>query len=307
LVEKGYGSIGGGKRDDSNSLKETPWDTYGGIVSPGDQPFEFNVLTLIHAYLVSAVVGIYMVASLIFVPLVIVFGVFLFPVVFTITFVVMYIPMQLASGRLFRCLCPLLMFTRCCQPKKGQHAATSEIAGRVDLMALKAMGTIFFTLFAASVYFTPFYFGGEDGGWLVLIDNLVNMPEFDVLNMLTLFQSIKLIFTLPSWDVTFVVPATITLGVLALQYSTEFVRWYFNRYLKNYKITAAHFRLPLMPVIAVFALGIYVQTGFLLVWDLLMGCFGCWTCQLPGFLCSALAGCLDDVKEVWYGSFGYPL
>jgi hypothetical protein len=183
------------------------------------------------------------------------------------------------------------------QPKKGQHAATGEISGRVDLMALKAMGTIFFTLFAASVYFTPFYFGGEDGGWTVLIDNLVNMPEFDVLNMLTLFQSIKLIFTLPSWDVTFVVPATITLGVLALQYSTEFVRWYFNRYLKNYKITAAHFRLPLMPVIAVFALGIYVQTGFLLVWDLLVGCLWGWTCQFPGMLCCALAGCLDDVNN----------
>ena len=81
-----------------------------------------------------------------------------------------------------------------------------------------------------NVFYTPFYFGSENSGWSTLIDELINVPEFDVSNIMKMFENIQLVFEIPDMEIKFVLPATITLGVLALQYSTEFVRWLFDRY-----------------------------------------------------------------------------
>ena len=151
-------------------------------MSPGAQPFEFNALTLAHAWLVCVPLTVYLLAAAVFVPLAVVFGAVLVPTVFAIAFVFMYVPMQLGSGRLVYCLCPHLMTTRCCRPRAnrtkrqeeeeedeatGQNsssgAAPDPAAEQAGLMTLKAMGTLFFALFALSVYFTPFFRGARVG------------------------------------------------------------------------------------------------------------------------------------------------
>ena len=71
-IEEGKGKLGGTSSDDPK-----PWMTYAGIISPGEQPFEFNMLTLTHAWMIGFIIIIYLLASLVFLPLVIIFGLFL--------------------------------------------------------------------------------------------------------------------------------------------------------------------------------------------------------------------------------------
>jgi hypothetical protein len=288
-INKSNGELGG---EDG----EQPWMAYVGVVSPGEQPFNFNVLTLTHAWLVGIALNVYALACLVFLPLVVVFGIFLLPVMFAITFVFMFVPMQLGSGRLIRCLCPLLMMTRCCRSKKHNTAIESndDASDQLDLMTLKAMGTIFFALLSASIHFTAFYYGSEGSGWTQLIDQMVELPELDVSNLMGMFENLQYVFSWPDMDVTFQVPTTMTVGVLVLQYSTELVRWLYNRYWKGYQITVAHFTWPLKPVMVAFFLGVYVQMGLVALWDVCFGCWGCWSCQGPGLLCCKVSGCFGD-------------
>ena len=58
---------------------------YTGIVGP-KKPFEFNLLTLLHAWMVGLVLLVYMACAAVFLPLIVVFGVFLVPAVFAIAF-----------------------------------------------------------------------------------------------------------------------------------------------------------------------------------------------------------------------------
>ena len=51
---------------------------YVGIISPGKRPFELNVLTLIHAWLLSVPLLVYILATIFFAPLVLLFGIFLY-------------------------------------------------------------------------------------------------------------------------------------------------------------------------------------------------------------------------------------
>ncbi len=223
-IKKSNGELGG---EDG----EQPWMAYVGVVSPGEQPFNFNVLTLTHAWLVGIALNVYALACLVFLPLVVVFGIFLLPVLFAITFVFMFVPMQVGSGRLIRCLCPLLMMTRCCRSKKHNTAIESnhDASDQLDLMTLKAMGTIFFALLSASIHFTAFYYGKEGVGWTQLIDQMVELPELDVSNLMGMFENLQYSFSWPKMDLTFQVPTTMTVGVLVLQYSTDLVRWLYNR------------------------------------------------------------------------------
>ena len=276
-----------------------PWKVYAGIVSPGDQPFEFNFITLAQTWLVSCLVIIYMFAGMVFLPLVIVFGVLLLPAVFLIAFIVMYLPMQLASGRCIRCVCPLLMLTRCCQPNnKNSSVEKDEDTSGTDLMALKTMGTLFFTLMTASVYFTPFYFGGEKSGWSNLVEELVS--ELDILSLVRLVEDLQLVLTWPEMNVAFVLPAALTVGVLVLQYTTELVHHIYDKYLKSIKITSDNFMLPMLPIKFVFMFGMYAQSGFLLLWDFSFVCWGLLTCQLQIFICCRKFGVfhLKAVQDV---------
>ena len=58
-------------------------------------------------------------------------------------------------------------------------------------MSLKALGTMLFALFGASVYFTSFYFGD---GWAALIDNMVTIPSFDLTNAVKVIENLQLAF-----------------------------------------------------------------------------------------------------------------
>ena len=109
------------KKREDDKWDEEPWDALKGIVPPGAQPFEFNALTLAHSWLVSAPLTLYMLAAAVFLPLVVVFGVVLLPSIFALTLLLMYVPMQLGSGRLVYCLCPCVMMTRCC--RRTMHLA----------------------------------------------------------------------------------------------------------------------------------------------------------------------------------------
>ena len=53
-------------------------NAYVGIISPGKRPFELNVLTLIHAWLLSVPLLVYILATIFFAPLVLLFGIFLY-------------------------------------------------------------------------------------------------------------------------------------------------------------------------------------------------------------------------------------
>ena len=73
------------ERVNNDTDSERPWMGFAGIVSPGDQPpFEFNALTLTHAWMVGGLMAVYLMAALVFLPLAVVFGVFILPVVFGI-------------------------------------------------------------------------------------------------------------------------------------------------------------------------------------------------------------------------------
>ena len=150
--------------------------------------------------------------------LAVVFGVFILPVVFAIAYVFMYVPMQLGSGRLVYCLCPHLMTTRCCRPRAnrterqeeedeegeatGQNsssgASPDPAAEQAGLMALKAMGTLFFALFALSVYFTPFFLGRA---WGALVDELYALPSMDWTQALSVLGNLRVALAWCAWVV----------------------------------------------------------------------------------------------------------
>jgi len=273
-----------------------PWMVYTGIVSPGEQPFEFNAITMAQTRLISCVVIVYMLAGMVFLPLVIVFGIILLPAIFSIAFIVMYLPMQLASGRFIRCLCPLLMVTRCCQPKDGASApANGGVSEQIDLMSLKAMGTLFFALLSSSVYFTPFYFGGEEGGWRNLVGQLAY--ELDITNVVHMFEDLHLVLAWPDMHVSFVAPAVLSLGVIVLQYSTSLVRHIYNTYFKTRKYTSKDFMRPMLPIKTIFVFGMMVQSGFLVMWDFIFVCWALLSCQLPSFVCCRICGCFYATQD----------
>ena len=69
---------------------------------------------------------VYVAATLVFLPLTIVFGVVLLPVLYGLCFVCMYIPTQIASGRCLYACCPCLMMTRCCWDEELVAQADKE-------------------------------------------------------------------------------------------------------------------------------------------------------------------------------------
>ena len=329
---------------------------YIGVVSPGTRPFEFNVLTLIYAWIVSIVLMIYVLASLMFLPLVCVFGIFLIPTMFLIAFVFMYVPMQFVSGKCcyYSICCQCVVLMKCCrlskkekrERQKKQHRKKErerqkeeqnlkrnkdkkrrnsglfrkatytdenarmlkieeerkkdqadvgdedeqenkdkeneedqyedESSDRIGLLALKAMATLFFALFAASVYFTPFYFG-TGGTWNSMIYEIVALTSLDPVQFIS---NLSGMLTWPTMTMEFQIPAALSVGILFLQYSTEFVRWVFKTFLNGVEITEKHFLIPLLPVKWAFMFGSFAQDGFMLVWD-----SGFWIQMIPAISC----------------------
>jgi hypothetical protein len=78
----------------------------------------------------------------------------------------------------------------------------------------------------------------------------------------------------------FQIPAALSVGILFLQYSTEFVRWVFKTFLNGVEITEKHFLIPLLPVKWAFMFGSFAQDGFMLVWD-----SGFWIQMIPAISC----------------------
>ena len=328
---------------------------YVGIISPGKRPFELNVLTLIHAWLLSVPLLVYILATIFFAPLVLLFGIFLyrksdaffvsclcclqllsflvldltsfvlffvalllasfsslsFPssrlsssslllvVLFSnssfftaatiaIGFAFMFIPMQLAFGRCsyYCCCCQCLCLSPRCRSDKrwneveqrwekvrdDDDAASSSssississsspttgtddednIADQIDLLALKALVTVFFSLFAASVYFAPYYFG-TGGSWEKMVNGMVELPSFNLLSVRRMFENLELALTWPKLSYEFEIPTEFTVGVFFLQYSTEVVRWLYERWLKDIRVTQRHFAFALLPFKYAFA------------------------------------------------------
>jgi hypothetical protein len=89
------------------SISETCPDIYATVISPGTQPFQFNLLSLTHATLMGLCLVVYILCALCFLPLTVVFGLFLVPTLFLLVFVVMYVPTMCLSGK-FCCSLPIL-------------------------------------------------------------------------------------------------------------------------------------------------------------------------------------------------------
>ena len=151
-----------------------------------------------------------------------------------------------------------------------------ESSDRIGLLALKAMATLFFALFAASVYFTPFYFG-TGGTWNSMIYEIVALTSLDPVQFIS---NLSGMLTWPTMTMEFQIPAALSVGILFLQYSTEFVRWVFKTFLNGVEITEKHFLIPLLPVKWAFMFGSFAQDGFMLVWD-----SGFWIQMIPAISC----------------------
>ena len=139
----------------------------------------------------------------------------------------MFIPMQLAFGRCsyYCCCCQCLCLSPRCRSDKRWNeveqrweevrdddassssssissspttgAGTDDednIADQIDLLALKALVTVFFSLFAASVYFAPYYFG-TGGSWEKMVNGMVELPSFDLLSVKHMFKNLELTLT----------------------------------------------------------------------------------------------------------------
>ena len=315
------------------AAKNNGFTQYSGIVTPS-QPFEFNRITLFHTYLVAGIMLMYAACASIFLGLLVVFGVFLVPVVFAIAFVFMYVPMQVFSGRCLYCCGAWCAMSRCgrreyvwvgdkwdgnwelkrdCMlndawidvdqrkygtpkfvltPKKNNTTSTTNASGitdQIDLMALKALGTLYFALIAAAVYFTQFYFGGEEGNWVTLILSMVDeVPVFDIRNVLNLLD-LRYVFSWPTMNVAFETPMVLSVGVLVMQYSTDLVRTLYIKYFQaTDKVTSKDFARPMLLIIAAFSPGVWAQQGFQFVWDL---GFGAWCCFGPLTRCCVKMKC----------------
>ena len=127
-----------------------------------------------------------------------------------------------------------------------------NIADQIDLLALKALVTVFFSLFAASVYFAPYYFG-TGGSWEKMVNGMVELPSFNLLSVQRMFENLELTLTWPKLSYEFEIPTEFTVGVFFLQYSTEIVRWLYERWLKDIRVTQRHFAFALLPFKYAFA------------------------------------------------------
>jgi Leucine-rich repeat (LRR) protein len=136
---------------------------------------------------------------------------------------------------------------------------------KVDLLALKAMSTLFFAALAASVYFTPYYLG-TGGSWSDMIDAMVDLPSWDLLDLGLWFDSMVASLQWPDLPL-FEMPLTFSLSVVALQYSSEAVWWLQHNYLSQLNITENHFFITLLPVRASFAFGRYAYNACNVLWD----------------------------------------
>ena len=193
-----------------------------GIVRPGDQPFDFNALTLAHSWLVAMPLTLYMLAAVVFVPLAVVFGVVLLPSIFLMTFLLMYVPMQLGAGRLVYCLCGCLLVPRCCRrTKRRQHAGADDAAKeQAELMVLKALSTILFAFVALSTYFTPFLVGRK---WGALVAEMYALPEIDLTKALSVLGNLELALAWPEMEWHIEMPTLLSVGVLFLELTTRVV------------------------------------------------------------------------------------
>ena len=189
-------------------------------------------------------------------------------------------------------------------PKKNNTTSTTNASGitdQIDLMALKALGTLYFALIAAAVYFTQFYFGGEEGNWVTLMLSMVDeVPVFDIRNVMNLLD-LRYVFSWPTMDVAFETPMVLSVGVLVMQYSTDLVRTLYVKYFQaTDKVTSKDFARPMLLIIAAFSPGVWAQQGFQFVWDL---GFGAWCCFGPLTRCCVKMRCFH-AKGV--GRFAYP-
>ena len=203
----------------------------------------------------------------------------------------MFIPMQLAFGRCSyyccccQCLCLSSRFRSDKRWNEGEQrweevpdddAASSSssqttgvdeednIADQIDLLALKALVTVFFSLFAASVYFAPYYFG-TGGSWEKMVNGMVELPSFDLLSVKHMFKNLELTLTWPKLSYEFEIPTEFTVGVFFLQYSTEIVRWLYERWLKDIRVMQRHFAVALLPFKYAFAYASLAQVRVFLV------------------------------------------
>ena len=154
-----------------------------------------------------------------------------------------------------------------------------NIADQIDLLALKALVTVFFSLFAASVYFAPYYFG-TGGSWEKMVNGMVELPSFNLLSVQRMFENLELTLTWPKLSYEFEIPTEFTVGVFFLQYSTEIVRWLYERWLKDIRVTQRHFAFALLPFKYAFAYASLAQVrGFFFFfefWVSVFFVFFCW-------------------------------
>eukprot|EP00943_MAST-04B_sp_MAST-4B-sp1_P000676 g676.t1 len=158
---------------------------YQDFVLPGTQPFQFNWLSWLYVYLVGICWCVYMVATLVYWPLILMSSWILIPLVYAIPFVCLHLPVQVLNGRWACCRCRLLCWKQSGVRKlvgswgekrkvaehfgiseyeleKRARDANAESDSSVGMLTLKALTVLYLVLTVTSMYFLPVYYGQID-------------------------------------------------------------------------------------------------------------------------------------------------
>ncbi len=153
---------------------------YQDFVLPGTQPFQFNWLSWMYVYLVGICWCVYMVATVVYWPLILISSWILIPLVYAIPFVCLHLPVQVLNGRGACCRCRLGCWKKSgvrkldvyeehklaehfgiSQEKLEERArdASAESDSSVGMLTLKALTVLYLVLTVTSMYFLPVYYG----------------------------------------------------------------------------------------------------------------------------------------------------
>ena len=163
------------------ATRKKPLNEYQDGVLPGTQPFTMNWLSLIYAYLVGVCWLVYMLATIVFLPLFLMSSWAILPVLWVMPFLFLHLPVQLLKGRALCCRCCL-----CCVRKEDLQRGYIEKEDdsfapiiyvpddfetqiwdsggeeSIAMLTLKALTVLYMASAVSSLYFLSVYYGDID-------------------------------------------------------------------------------------------------------------------------------------------------
>ena len=288
------------------ATRKKPLDQYQDRILPGTQPFAMNWISLIYAYLVGICWLVYMVATIVFLPLFLMSSWAILPVLWIMPFLFLHVPVQLLNGRALCCRCCLSCWRKDDLEKvddvindvaKNFKMTKEEVLNSVwdggeskgsesiGMLTLKALTVLYMASFVSSLYFLSVY-SGEIGMYEEMLNALRLDLDWQPTIQFAFTVDLNVVFAWPTdLRVEFQLPMFFSFTLVAFERLLAFL-WLVNDYMKRFEINETSFRYAVWMVYAPYWLGEKFYITFEVGWECLVlayaivgsfffACFGC--------------------------------